>query len=126
MSHKGPRKAPQRRAPKGSPYAGPATVLRCEDTFQVGSDGRIACAPAAGAALDQEPSEERRVPLHPPTRRGRNRDEGYSEGTDRDFPPTIASRLDLQEQTDEHAGQLMVASNVVWQRLGMPGHTIGS
>jgi len=24
------------------------------------------------------------------------------------------------------SGQLMVASNVVWQMLGMPGHTIGS
>jgi hypothetical protein len=76
MSRKGRRKAPQRRAPKDSLYAGPATCLRGEDTFQSWDRRQNRLCPRCRNALDQEPSEERRFPFHQPTRRGRNRDEG--------------------------------------------------
>jgi hypothetical protein len=76
MSHKGPRKAQHRRAPKGSPYAGPATCLRCEKTFQSWDRRQNRLCLICRETIDREPSEEPRLPFHPPPRRGRNRDDG--------------------------------------------------
>jgi hypothetical protein len=76
MSHKGPRKAHQRRAPKDSPYAGPATCLRCAKTFESWDRRQNRLCLRCRETIDREPSEEPHPPFRAPTRRGRNPDEG--------------------------------------------------
>jgi predicted amidophosphoribosyltransferase len=59
-----------------SPYAGPTTCLRCENTFESWNRRQNRLCPNCREAIDREPSEESHVPFRPPTRRGRNGDEG--------------------------------------------------
>ena len=75
MSRKGPRKGPHRRTPKGSPYAGHATCLRCEQEFWSWDRRQNRLCPRCKNELDQEPSEEPRHPLPPSLRRPRNNGE---------------------------------------------------
>jgi hypothetical protein len=75
MSRKGPRKGPQRRAPKGSPYAGPAMCLRCDQEFWSWDRRQNRLCLICRETIDREPSEEPRPPFHPPGQRRRNRDD---------------------------------------------------
>jgi hypothetical protein len=55
---------------------------------------------------------------------------GFPVGTGVDVRPNVLQvvrpdRTSSSRRT-KMSGQLMVASNIVWQMLGMPGHTIGS
>jgi hypothetical protein len=75
MSRKGPRKGPHRRTPKGSPYAGHAPCLRCEQEFWSWDRRQNRLCPRCKNELDQEPSEEPRHPLPPSLRRPRNHGE---------------------------------------------------
>jgi predicted amidophosphoribosyltransferase len=59
-----------------SPYTGPTTCLRCENTFESWDRRQNRLCPNCREAIDREPSEESHVPFRPPTRRGRNGDEG--------------------------------------------------
>jgi predicted amidophosphoribosyltransferase len=75
MSRKGPLKGPHRRTPKGSPYAGHATCLRCEQEFWSWDRRQNRLCPRCKNELDQEPSEESRHPLPPALRRPLNNGE---------------------------------------------------
>ena len=57
-------------------YAGPTTCLRCDAGFESWDRRQNRLCPRCRNELDQEPSAERRLPFHLPTRRGRNHDEG--------------------------------------------------
>jgi predicted amidophosphoribosyltransferase len=59
-----------------SPYAGPTTCLRCENTFESWDRRQNRLCPNCREAIDREPSEESHVPFRAPMRRGRNGDEG--------------------------------------------------
>jgi hypothetical protein len=74
MSQKGPRKGPHRRAPKGSPYAGPAQCLRCDREFWSWDRRQNRLCLLCRQTIDREPSEEPRPPFHLPTRRPPNPD----------------------------------------------------
>jgi hypothetical protein len=76
MSRKGPRKGPQRRAPKGSPYAGPATCLRCDQEFWSWDCRQNRLCLSCRETIAAEPSDEDEQPLHAPWRRPQNRDDG--------------------------------------------------
>jgi hypothetical protein len=56
--------------------AGPTTCLRCDQTFESCDRRQNRLCPPCRHELDREPSEEPLLAFHPPTRRGRNRDEG--------------------------------------------------
>jgi hypothetical protein len=76
MSRKGRRKAPQRRAPKDSPYAGPATCLRCDREFWSWDRRQNRLCLICRETIDREPSEEPDPPFRPPTHWGLNRNDG--------------------------------------------------
>jgi hypothetical protein len=76
MSQNDRRKAPQRRAPKDSPYAGPATCLRCDREFWSWDRRQNRLCLMCRETIDREPSQESHPPFRPPTQPGRNRDEG--------------------------------------------------
>jgi hypothetical protein len=75
MSRKGPRKGPQRRAPKGNPHAGLTTCLRCDQEFWSWDRRQNRLCASCHEAIAAEPSDEDEHPLHTPWRRPRNRDD---------------------------------------------------
>ena len=76
MSRKGRRKAPQRRAPKDSPYAGATTCLRCDREFWSWDRRQNRLCLICRETIDQEPSGEATITRSRPLRRPRNRDDG--------------------------------------------------
>ena len=76
MSQNGRRKAPQRRAPKDSAYAGPATCLRCDQEFWSWDRRQNRLCLICRETIDREPSEEPKSPLSPTLAPGPNRNEG--------------------------------------------------
>jgi hypothetical protein len=76
MSRKGPRKGPQRRiTPKGSPYAGAVTCLRCDQEFWSWDRRQNRLCPECRQTINEEPSDELELPFRPPKRRFGNHDE---------------------------------------------------
>ena len=78
MSRKKRRTGPQRRAPKGSPYAGLVTCLRCDREFWSWDRRQNRLCASCHAVRAAEPSDEDEgdYPLHTPWRRPRKRDDG--------------------------------------------------
>jgi hypothetical protein len=75
-ARKGQPKGPQRRTPKDSPYAGTVTCLRCDQEFWSWDRRQNRLCPHCQEAIEHEPSEVPRRPLHPPSRRFRLTDDG--------------------------------------------------
>ena len=75
MGHKGPRTATRRRAPKGNPYAGPTTCLRCDIVFESWDRRQNRLCPQCVEAIEREPHEQPRAKLHPPTHPPRDWDD---------------------------------------------------
>jgi hypothetical protein len=76
MSRKGPRKGPQRRAPKGNPHAGLTSCLRCDDEFWSWDRRQNRLCLICRETIDREPSDEDEYPWYAPWQRPGNRDDG--------------------------------------------------